>query len=148
VWLWPDHLTCPDLERWLPSELADATVRTHVVDAKGWALPSGLRDLVQRWDPWQPDDAELDAIVVFGPLGRGVPAEVVPAVAASGRIVEVGTVARTVRWWLRPWAWKREATTAAASRIVQWAHHGLYDLEQYVALTPCDAVVTLGYVAP
>ena len=86
-------------------------------------------------------------MVVFAPLGRPVPGEIVHSVVATGRVFEIATVARTLRWWARPWAWKREAGAAAAVRVVRWAHQGLYALEQYVALTPCDAVVTVGHVA-
>jgi hypothetical protein len=148
VWLWPDHLTCPDLERWLPVELEDSRVRTHVMPpGAGWKLPAELRALSERWPTLEDDDDALDALVVFAPLGSAADASVVSSLRAGGRIVEVATVARPFGWWVRPWTWKTRAARDASLRIVHWARAGLFDLEQYIALTPADAVVTLGVAA-
>lgn len=147
--LWPDHLTCPDLERWLPIELEGCLARTHVApESEGWRLPAALRPLSRLWPGWSEDDVDLGAFVHFGLLQAGVSPRLLSTLMPGGRFVEVATLARPLRTWVRPWTWRRDASRHAPRRVVEWSRAGLFELEQYIALAPLEAVVTLGRAAP
>jgi hypothetical protein len=139
-----DHVVCAPLQQWLAAWLGARapTAACGSASIGGATPPRALRSLL-------PDDdgggGLLDALVIVSLLHRDLDTTPLARLRAGGGLVDLALV-RRAGWTdlLRPWAFAGDCSRRAVERVRAWSDAGIYDVEQFVALSPVDAIVTLG----
>jgi hypothetical protein len=138
-----DYLLCPAIDQWLPGRLGDAAALWTTLGR----VPSAVRRLRRAVVSDAPGSEGLVIVARLSDPVDAVPLSVLRALRPGALVADVCLPGRRgpLEWILDP-VRSRRLHAATATRLAGWLARGLHDVEQWVAVDPADAVVTLGRV--